>query len=141
MGVASGEWRKRKPGRPRIYESPEELEKDCDEYFDQTDGRKWITTEFNGKDAKECKVPTETPYTWTGLYLFLAIDHKTWVLYEGRPEYIPICTRVRNIIYTQKFEGAAVGAFNANLISRDLGLADKKEIDRKTTKVKFKDAE
>jgi hypothetical protein len=38
-----------------------------------------------------------------------------------------IITRIEEIIRTLKYEGAVVGAFNANIISRDLGLADKKE--------------
>lgn len=121
-------WKLRsKSGRDKIFETPESLWEHCAEYFESTDGRKWIKTEFNGKDAIECHVPTETPYTWTGLYLYLDIDHKTWDLYELREEFIPITTRVKHIIYTQKFEGAAVGAFNANIISRDLGLKDSTE--------------
>jgi len=121
-------WKRRsKHGRDKIFETEESLWEACAEYFELTDSRKWIKTEFNGKDAIECHVPTETPYTWTGLYLYLDIDHKTWCLYENREEFIPITTRVRNIIYTQKFEGAAVGAFNAQIISRDLGLKDTSE--------------
>jgi hypothetical protein len=122
-------WKLRsKHGRDKIFQTPELLWESCCEYFEATDARKWIRTEFNGKDATECKVPTETPYTWTGLYLFLDIDHKTWDLYANRDEFIPISTRVRNIIFTQKFEGAAVGAFNANIIARDLGLKDESNV-------------
>lgn len=121
-------WKLRsKHGRDKIFESPEMLWEAVCEYFEATDARKWVKTEFNGKDAIECHVPTETPYTWTGLYLFLDIDHSTWQLYEKRDDFIAISTRVRHIIYTQKFEGAAVGAFNPQLISRDLGLIDKAE--------------
>jgi hypothetical protein len=111
-----------------IFSSPEILWEACCEYFEVTDARKWIKTEFNGKDAVECHVPTEVPYTWTGLYLFLSISHQTWCDYEKREDFIETSTRVRHIIYTQKFEGAAVGAFNANLISRDLGLTDKSQV-------------
>lgn len=123
-------WKLRsKHGRDKIFATPELLWEACQEYFEATDARKWIKTEFNGKDAVECHVPTDTPYTWTGLYLFLDdIDHKTWELYANREEFIPITTRVRHIIYTQKFEGAAVGAFNANIIARDLGLKDTSEV-------------
>lgn len=122
-------WKLRsKHGRDKIFSSPEILWEAAAEYFEATDRRKWWKTEFNGKDAKECYVPTETPYTWTGLYLFLDISHQTWKDYEAKEDFIETCTRIRNIIYTQKFEGAAVGAFNTNLIARDLGLADKKEI-------------
>ncbi len=122
-------WKQRSNrGRDKIFETPESLWDCCVEYLEKTDARKWLKTEFNGKDAIECQVPSETPYTFTGLYLYLDIDHKTWVLYEGREEFIPITTRVRNIIYTQKFEGAAVGAFNANIIARDLGLKDESNV-------------
>ena len=31
-------------------------------------------------------------------------------------------------MYSQKFEGAASGIFNANIIARDLGLSDKQDI-------------
>lgn len=125
-------WKQRsKHGRELIFSSPTILWEACCEYFETTDARKWHKTEFHGKEAIECKVPNETPYTFTGLYLFLDIDHKTWTLYEGREDFIPITTRVRNIIYTQKFEGAAVGAFNAQIISRDLGLTDKSDITSK----------
>ena len=31
-------------------------------------------------------------------------------------------------MFEQKFAGAAVGLFNANIIARDLGLTDKQEI-------------
>jgi len=121
-------WKQRAThGREKIWQTPELLWEACIEYFEKTDERKWWKTEFNGKDAVECKVPTETPYTWTGLYLFLDCSHTTWQDYEKREEFIAICTRVRNIIYTQKFEGAAVGAFNANIIARDLNLKDSTE--------------
>ncbi len=40
-------------------------------------------------------------------------------------EFSEVITRVEQIIYIQKFEGATVNAFNANIISRELGLADK----------------
>ena len=123
-------WKLRsKHGRDKIFQTPELLWEACIEYFEATDARKWYKTEFNGKDAIECHVPTETPYTWTGLYLFLDIEHTTWQRYEAREEFSAIAARVRNIIYTQKFEGAAVGAFNPVIVSRDLGLKDSTSTD------------
>ena len=44
-------------------------------------------------------------------------------------DFSQVITRIGKIIYDQKFSGAASGFFNANIIARDLGLADKKEID------------
>lgn len=122
-------WKLRsKHGRDKIFSTPEILWESCEEYFESVDARKWHKTEFHGKDAEKCMIPNATPYTWTGLYLFLDISHTTWQDYEKREDFIAICTRVRNIVYTQKFEGAAVGAFNAQIISRDLGLKDSTDI-------------
>jgi hypothetical protein len=33
------------------------------------------------------------------------------------------------VIFNQKFSGAAVGAFNANIIARELGLADNQKVE------------
>jgi hypothetical protein len=131
MGAPKGNqfWKLRaKHGRDKIFSSPEILWESCKEYFEATDKRVWEQTDFRGKDAVEVKIPTQAPYTLTGLYLFLDIDRKTWDLYRERQDFIPIITRVENIIYTQKFEGASVGAFNSSIIARDLGLRDKKEL-------------
>ena len=46
---------------------------------------------------------------------------------EESKKYSSVITRARAKCYAQKFEGAAVGAFNGNIIARDLGLADKTE--------------
>jgi len=70
----------------------------------------------------------ETPYTKSGLFLFLGIDINTWDLYKDREDFIHITSRIEQIIYTQKIEGAAVGAFNQNIVARELGLAEKTEI-------------
>jgi len=121
-------WKLRsKHGRDKIFESPEILWEACCEYFEATDARKWRKKDWVGKDAHPVERETETPYTWTGLYLFLDCSHTTWQQYEKREDFSAICTRVRSIIYTQKFEGAVVGAFNPLIISRDLGLKDSTE--------------
>jgi hypothetical protein len=123
-------WKQRAThGREKIWETPELLWESCMEYFEATDNRKWIKKDWVGKDAEEVERETETPYTWTGLYLFLDCVHSTWQEYEKRQDFTAITARVRHIIYTQKFEGAAVGAFNANIIARDLNLKDSTETD------------
>ena len=43
-------------------------------------------------------------------------------------DFTRVITHVENVIFTQKFEGATVGAYNANIIARDLGLIDHQEI-------------
>jgi hypothetical protein len=40
---------------------------------------------------------------------------------------------INKIMFSQKFEGAAVGAYNANIIARDLGLRDAKDVNNTGT--------
>lgn len=123
-------WKQRSShGRELIFSSPTILWEACVEYFEATDQRKWIKQDWVGKDATEVFRKTDTPYTLSGLYVFLDIDPKTWALYREREDFIPVVTRVEQIMYTQKLEGAMVGAFSPNIVARDLQLADKKEID------------
>lgn len=64
-----------------------------------------------------------------GLCVFLDISHDTWSYWRNnRKDLSDVIARVDQIIRTQKFEGAAADLLNANIISRELGLADKKEL-------------
>jgi hypothetical protein len=47
---------------------------------------------------------------------------------EVSKDFSQIVTRVRETVFEQKFTGAAAGFLNANIIARDLGLADKQDI-------------
>jgi hypothetical protein len=47
---------------------------------------------------------------------------------ETSKDFSNVITRIRETIFNQKFEGAASGFFNANIIARDLGLKDSKDI-------------
>jgi len=142
MGAPNGNqfWKQRsKHGRDRIFETPEILWQAATEYFNWVDAHPWWKNEAvkSGDMAGEIiKVPTARPYTMQGLCLFLHVNtvyfNKFEKSLEGRKDdaskdYCQIITRIRETIFAQKFEGAAVGAFNANLIARELGLADKQE--------------
>ncbi len=92
--------------------------------------QKGIKTE-NSQGVPETKYSTELPkmrpYTLSGFYVFANLNRMTFYGYEKDEAYSAITTRIRDIIYTQKFEGASSGFFNPNIIARDLGLADKQE--------------
>ena len=66
--------------------------------------------------------------TIDGLCIFLDIARRTWDGYCERDDFVPVTTRVAEIIRTQKFQGAAAELLNANIIARELGLADKSEL-------------
>lgn len=110
--------------------TPDGLWAKAQEYFDWCVEHPWQKNEAvkSGDNAGMIiSIPTATPFTLKGLCLFAGIDFKTFENYSKNEEFIHITTRIRDICYTQKFEGAAVGAFNPNIIARDLGLVDKTE--------------
>lgn len=136
-------WRLReKHGRDKIYSTSAELLEDCYEYLQWCDDNPWYRNEAikGGDRAGEIiNIPTARPYTLTGLCVYLNISSETWKDYSKREDFVGVTTRVEEIIRTQKFEGAAVGAFNANIIARDLGLKEQTEISGKTIKVEISD--
>lgn len=127
-------WKLRsKHGRDKIFSSPEILWEAACEYFEATDNREdWDRQEWVGRDGEEVTRHVNIPYTLTGMYIFMDISHTTWALYRENKDFSAIITHIEHVIYTQKFEGASVGAFNHNIIARDLGLKDKAESEVKT---------
>lgn len=122
-------WRKRaKHGRDKIFSTPDELWNAAVEYFEYTDTRVWNKTDFKGKDVEEVLIPTSVPYTMTGLCIFLDVNTAYFRQFKtDNKDFSTIISRIEDIIYTQKFEGATVGTYNANIIARELGLTDKQE--------------
>jgi hypothetical protein len=120
-------------GRDKLFTSPEILRRACIEYFDYNENNPIMiaeTVKFMGS-ASITEVPTMSPLTVGALCLFLNIDYKTWRNYatgEGYEDYFQVCEWAENVIRHQKFSGACAGVFNASIIARDLGLADKREI-------------
>jgi hypothetical protein len=133
MGAPKGHPKWGNPIKPKIFETPEDLWSSACSYFEWCDENPWIKKDFikSGDMAgKIVDIEIQRPYTLEGMCNFLNISLQTFYNYESKEEYktyFEIATRIRKIIYNQKFEGAAVGAFNANIIARDLGLADKQD--------------
>ena len=117
-------------GRKPFFEDGEQLWTACVQYFEWVDANPLLVTElikFQGQGTL-CDVPKPRPMTQAGLCNFLDIAEETWREWKhSREDLSGVITRVEQIIYQQKFEGAAADIFNANIISRDLGLADKQE--------------
>ena len=47
-------------------------------------------------------------------------------------DFLTVITRIEDVIFEQQYTGAAAGMLHANIVSRALGLADKKEVDQRT---------
>lgn len=73
------------------------------------------------------EMPKMRAMTIVGLCIFLDISLQTWHDYKAREGFVEVTGRVDEIIRTQKFQGAAADLLNANIIARDLGLAERSE--------------
>ena len=62
-----------------------------------------------------------------GLCIFLDISQETWFDYSKKKDFSDVTKKIDKIIRTQKFEGASADLLNANIIARDLGLAERSE--------------
>lgn len=136
-----------KHGRDALFKDSKKLLESVNGYFGWCEENPWYRNEAvkGGEMAGEIiKVPTARPYTISGLCIYLGVNETFWRQFKGSEtakteDFSSVITYAEEVIRTQKFEGAAVGAFNANIISRDLGLTDKQEVAtvKKVYKVKI----
>jgi len=150
-------WKLRsKHGRDKLFNDPNLLWESACEYFQWIDDHPWIRHEQVKYPVKPVKtedgeyytptkiadIPTERPYTFSGLCLYLDCDEHTLRSYgrdEDKKDFFPIVRAIIKAIETQQLEGASVGAFNANIIARKLGLVDRQAVEQKNIIVTIQD--
>lgn len=122
-------WLARSSAGPKpLFTDPEALWAACCEYFEWVDDNplyedRLVT--FQGSASHEPAAKMRA-MTLAGLCLFLDIDRTTWAAWKSsRPDLSPVIARAEEVIYSQKFAGAAADLLNSNIIARDLGLVDK----------------
>jgi hypothetical protein len=117
-------------GRSPIFATPDDLWAAACEYFEWVERNPlWEdkVTSYQGENKHE-PIAKMRAMTISGLCIFLDISRQAWSEYRERQGFGDITARIDDIIRTQKFEGASAELLNANIIARDLGLADKSEI-------------
>lgn len=117
-------------GRKPIFASADDMWAAACEYFEWVDDNPLYedkVTSFQGVNTHE-PVAKMRAMTQAGLLIFLDISKETWGDYRKREGFSDVTARIDEIIYSQKFAGAAADLLNASIIARDLGLADKSEV-------------
>lgn len=121
-------WKMRtKHGRDRLFADPDTLWAACCEYFEWVEANPLIEMRpfaYQGVVTQE-PVPKMRAMTLTGLQFFLDVDSQTWANWRLMEDFIGVVNKAESVIRDQKFAGAAADLLNANIIARDLGLADK----------------
>lgn len=126
-------WKLRsKHGRDKLFASPELLLESAYEYFQWCDDNPWVSTETTTTDkgtfTKE--KPTQRPYSRMGWYLYIGAS-ETWLKEfkkVANEDFLLVIQEIEQAIDKQQWEGASVGAFNANIIARTLGLKDQSDV-------------
>ena len=95
---------------------------------------------YSSRADKQVSVDREIPLTWDGFEIWLRkkniitrLDHYRSNLDNRYSEYVYIIHAIDKEIREDKFTGAVAGIFQHNIIARDLGLVDKKNIEGKVT--------
>lgn len=138
-------WKLRsKHGRDKLFATPELLWDAACEYFQWCDENPLYKAEQSRSSKKGIiEIPVMRPFTVQGLCNHLDCNTKYLNIFErdltGKTDktsqdFNNVITRIRETIYRQKFEGAASGFFQQNIIARDLGLSDKKDHSHKIDK-------
>ena len=116
-------------GRNPIFSNPEQLRNACYEYFQWVEDNPLYEEKIfhsQGMITKDT-ITKMRAMTISGLCIFLDIDRTTWENYRNNNDFFRITKEVEEIIYNQKFTGASADLLNANIIARELGLADKQQ--------------
>jgi len=128
-------WKARaKSGRDKIFSTPDALWDAAVEYFEWVDANPLWEAKYvqHAGEPVDLTFPVMRAMTIKGLCIFLGVNGDYFTdfkdnLKEDDQYYYDFSRIIRNIydvIDTQKFEGAAAGQLNANIIARDLGLKE-----------------
>lgn len=137
-----------KHGRDALFATPELLWEAACEYFEWCEANPLLEVDFRGKDSDKVELPHPRPMSMNGLCHYLGCSEgyfRSVKCTSKDVDLLAIITRIEGVTFDQQFNGAAAGFYNANIISRALGMVDKKEIEGSVTitqrTVKFGDDE
>lgn len=138
MGAPKGNqfWRLRsKHGRDKLFETPELLWEAACEYFQWCEENPLYKTEafaYQGNVVLK-EVPVMRAMLMPQLCFYLNCSDSYFrtfksTLTEKDKDFLTVINEIEQTIYSQKFQGASASLLNANIIARDLGLADKSDL-------------
>ena len=122
-------------GRKPTFATPDDLRNAACEYFEWVHNNpltEYKAFAYQGEVTVEA-LPRIRAMTEAGLCFFLDIGVSTLHDYKKKQDFSEVIAMIEQVIFTQKFEGAAADLLNANIISRELGLADKQEVNAGVT--------
>ena len=119
-----------RPGRPLNFPTPTDLWEACVEYFEWTKDNPIQEEDLFAYQGEVTRETIDHPRAMTlgALCAFIGMPRSGWSEYREKDGFSEVTTRADEIIREQKFTGAAAGLLKENIIAREMGLADKKEV-------------
>ncbi len=117
-------------GRKPLWSNPEDLRDACYQWFQWVEDNPLTehkVAQFQGEPIA-MEIPKIRAMTVGGLCIYLGMTFETWTQYKKKDGFSDVISEVEQVIYNQKFVGASADLLNANIIARDLGLSDKKDL-------------
>lgn len=121
-----------KVGRPRRVKTPKQLEQIFADYVKDREKREIVSMETETGSVGESdinKVKTKRkqfPLSIEDFCVYLGVGRVWWN--QLPEEFSRVKERIYNYIFNHQLRGAISGEFNPNIVARQLGLADKKEV-------------
>lgn len=114
-------------GRNPIFESPEQLWTAACEYFQWVENNPLLEEKIFHSSGVITKntITKMRAMTIRAMCFFIGLSRQGWQEYSEKPDFSDIVKEIEDVIYSQKFEGAAADLLNSNIIARELGLSDK----------------
>lgn len=118
-------------GRPRKFANPKQLLNAFQEYLDDRKQRMIsLEEEEIGYVGKSDVFKTKTkkihhPLSIADFCVFLGCSREWWA--KLPEEFLQVKGIISDYLFAYQLKGAESGAFNANIVARELGLADKRE--------------
>jgi hypothetical protein len=130
-------WLKRsKHGKDAIFTSPVVMWETFVEYVEFSKANPWLKTEYKSTKTglRKIEIPTEKPLSMMGFAGFCGVweeyfrDFKSTVTYASNPEFARVIAEIRNCVRTQSIEGAQVGTYDGNIVSRVHSLVERTDV-------------
>jgi len=141
-------WKMRsKHGRDKLFASPQLLWEAACDYFEWCESNPLYETKafaFQGVVTTE-ELPKMRAMTMSQLCFYLNCNEAYFRTFkaqlpDGEIDFNTVIKDIEQIVFNQKFQGAAADLLNSNIIARDLGLTDKQEVKTDSTvEIKYTD--
>lgn len=124
-------WKESKTfGKKKKFETPEDLWEAAEEYFEWVEENPILEEKVFVSQGEVTRVDVKHPRAMLvgSMERFIGVSHGCWIKYTQREEFEEVCERIKSVIFQQKFEYGCADMLNPNLVARELGLMEKREI-------------